>query len=64
MFERIKRVTPIPEKDLQLQPITSIFDEIQGLNGHKDELPDCKLFVNELFNINMLTVDIYAPAQK
>ena len=52
----------MPACDLKLEPITSIFDEIQGLCGHRSELPDCKNFVNELFSINMLTVDIYAPA--
>ena len=66
MFERIKRVTPGPQRAFEagLKPITSIFDEIQGWSGHERELPDCNQFVDELFNINMLTVDVYAPAQK
>ena len=66
MFERIKRVTPGPQRAFEagLKPITSIFDETQKKFGHMNDLPDCKTFVHELFNINMLTVDIYAPTQK
>ena len=64
MFHRIQRIVPIPTQDLKLEPITSIFDETQKKFGHMNDLPDCKTFVHELFNINMLTVDVYAPTQK
>ena len=66
MFDQIRRVTPSPQAQFEKEflPITSIFDEKQAKNGHKSKLPDCKKFVDELFNINMLTVDLYCPAQK
>ena len=36
-------------------PITSIF-------GKQNDLPDCNKFVSELFNTNLLIVDVYNPS--
>lgn len=67
MFDSIKRVIPEPQKpfEKQLKPMITIFDEIQKqIDPLNKELPDCKKFVSELFNTNMLLRDVYVPTKQ